>query len=89
MSLTFLSHLIQRMHVYIIIENGDSYDVAYNTYGLAVNAVKAKHRKELQSQGYPEESCSEVDIPESKSGRTYLYIEKGIHIYIHKLFVLI
>jgi hypothetical protein len=31
------------------------------------------------------ESIHEVDVPESKEGYSKLYIEKGIHIEIHKL----
>jgi hypothetical protein len=34
------------------------------------------------------ESCHEVDVPEAKKGPSHLYIEKGIHIEIHKLPIL-
>ena len=54
--------------------------------------VKEKHKEEVESQfleagGWP--ICSDLDVPEDKvTGKTYLYVEKEIHIYIHKLPVL-
>ena len=75
--------------VYVTIENGDPYPVAYTTYEQAVAAVKLKHKETLDEDlKYLEEygeSCHEVDVPEAKNGPTYLYIEKGISIYIYKL----
>ena len=78
--------------IYIVIENGDPYPDAYKSYKEAVDAVKAKHKeaidKELEwlemNPGY--HGCNEVDVPEAKEGSTLtrLYIEKGIHIEIHK-----
>ena len=75
--------------VYIVVENGDPYTIAYKTYDQAVAAVKLKHKETLDedllySEEYGE-SCHEVDVPESTSGISYLYIEKGISIYIYKL----
>jgi len=75
-------------HVYIVIENGESYESGYNTYALAVAAVKAKWDEEVNRQieegdGYPIES--EIDVPEHASGTTRLYVEKGINILILKL----
>jgi hypothetical protein len=33
--------------------------------------------------------CSGVDVPENTLiGKTYLYVEKEIHIYIHKLHIM-
>ena len=80
--------------VYIVIENGTPYPTAYKTYWRAVLAVKHKHNHELQAEllkcgGNPEDMCSNVDVPEDMSGSTYMYIEKGIHIYISKLHVLV
>jgi len=78
--------------VYVIIENGDPYPIAYTTFESAVAVVKAKHKEEIDRQlaeadGYP--ICSELDTPENKvTGETYLYVEKGIHIRIHKLPIL-
>ena len=74
------------MSVYVVVENGDVYPVAYTTYKSAVAAVKEKYKITLEEQmeemGYME---SDIDVPESKSETTYLYIEKGIHISINRL----
>jgi hypothetical protein len=74
--------------VYVVIENGDPYENVYTSYASAAAAVKKKHAEEIaeqirQSDGYP--ICSEIDVPEAVTGTTYLYVEKGIHIYIYKL----
>ena len=74
--------------VYVVIENGDPYENVYRSYASAAAAVKKKHAEEIaeqirQSDGYP--ICSEIDVPEAVTGTTYLYVEKGIHIYIYKL----
>jgi hypothetical protein len=54
--------------------------------------VKEKHREELEAQLLEAGGgsiCTELDVPENKvTGKTYLYVEKEIHIYIHKLPVL-
>lgn len=77
--------------IYVVIENGDPYLVAYKTYADAVAAVKAKHKEEIEEElSWLEENpgdhgCNEVDVPEAASGLSRLYIEKGIHIEIHKL----
>ncbi len=73
--------------IYVVIENGEPYPVAYHTYHQAVAAVKAKHKEELrlEEDNPGEHSCNQVDVPEAVSGHSYLYIEKGIHIEIHKL----
>ena len=81
------------MEVYTIVENGDAYPLAFTTYKQAVNAVKAKHKEMLdederrsklpENQG--EQSCNEIDVSEAKERITHLYIEKGIHIEIHRL----
>ena len=78
--------------VYVIIENGDPYNVVYQTFESAVAVVKAKHKETIDEQlkeaeGYP--ICSDLDTPEDKiTGKTYLYVEKEIYIYIYKLPVL-
>jgi hypothetical protein len=77
---------------YIIIENGDPYPTAYKSYAAAVNAVKDKHCeclfdkiKELGSLEDIESTLADVNPPENtETNKTYLYIEKGIHIYIHR-----
>lgn len=78
--------------VYVIIENGEPYLIAYDSFESAVAIVKAKHKETTDEQlreadGY--DICSDLDLPEDKvTGKTYLYVEKGIHIYIYKLPVL-
>ena len=65
---------------YIIIENGEAYTLAYKTYEEAVQAVKEKH-KELLNE---EDILCDIDVPESITNKTNLYIEKGINIIIQK-----
>ena len=78
--------------VYVVVENGVPYKVAYATFESAAAAAKEKHKEEVESQlrelgGGP--ICTDLDVPENKvTGKTYLYVEKEIHIYIHKLPVL-
>lgn len=64
------------MNIYVVIENGKAYPDAYKTYKEAVDAVKEKHVDDLEND------CNELDVEEERV--TYLYIEKGIHIYIHR-----
>lgn len=76
--------------VYVVIENGEAYAEAYGNYYLAVRAVHAKHNEEIERQERmaaegDDKSCCEVIVPESSSGVTRLYIEKGINIEILKL----
>ena len=76
--------------IYVIIENGEPYNVVYQTFDSAVAVVKAKHKETVDEQLREANSvydiCSELDVPENKvTGKTYLYVEKGIHIYIYKL----
>jgi hypothetical protein len=58
----------------------------------AAAVVKEKYKEEVEAQlleanGGP--ICTDLDAPENKvTGKTYLYVEKEIHIYIHKLPVL-
>jgi hypothetical protein len=78
--------------VYIVIENGEPYEAAYVSFASAAAAVKEKHAEEIdeqirEAQGGP--VCSDIDVPENVlAGKTYLYIEKGIHIYIYKLSII-
>lgn len=75
--------------VYVVIENGIPYETVYTSFASAAATVKEKHAETIAEQikeagGYP--ICSEIDIPEDiVTGKTYLYVEKGIHIYIYKL----
>ena len=74
--------------VYVIIENGEPYNIVYLTFESAVAVVKAKHKETIDEQlkeadGFP--ICSDLDVPENKVGKTELYVEKGINIIIYKL----
>ena len=78
------------MNIYIVIENGDPYPDAYRSYKEAVDAVKAKYKESIDEElKWLEENpgqlgCNEIDVPEAQEGHSHLYIEKGIHIEIHK-----
>jgi len=81
--------------VYVVVENGESYPAVYVTYAAAVSAVKRKHReiieqqiKEVQFLDLIEKIILDINVPENvSSNNTNLYIEKGINIIIHKLYV--
>ena len=68
----------QCSHLYVVVENGDPYTQIYNCYAEAVLAVLTKHKTSLDN------ACNDLIMPE-KEEKTYLYIEKGIHIEIYKL----
>jgi hypothetical protein len=70
---------VPRKVYYVVIENGDPYDILFTSYEQAVATVKIRHREEIY-----EESACEVNVEENPSGKTYLYVEKGIHIYVHR-----
>jgi len=78
--------------VYVIVENGQPYKVAYASFASAAAAVKEKHKYEVEAQLLEADGgpiCSDIDVPEDKvTGKTYMYVEKEIHIYIYKLPVL-
>jgi hypothetical protein len=77
--------------VYVVVENGEAYPVAYTHYLRAVTAVKDKYKDIIEenvriAEEYQCMSSCSVDDPENiETGITYLYIEKEIHIYIYKL----
>jgi len=75
--------------VYVVIENGDPYETVYTSFISAAAAVKEKYAEEINYQmkeGESAQICSDIDVPENTvTGKTYWYIEKGIHIYIYKL----
>jgi hypothetical protein len=74
--------------IYVVIENGNPYDSAYTTFASALLAVQETHKETIEEQlkeANGEPICSDIDVPEDTTGKTYMYIEKGIHIYIHKL----
>lgn len=78
---------------YVIIENGEAYATAYKSYAAAVSAVKDKHCeylydqiKQMDSLQDIESILADVNPPENtETNKTYLYIEKGIHIMIYKI----
>ena len=80
---------------YIIIENGEAYSTSYKSYAAAVKAVKEKHGEYLcdwiKQMGRLEDIESvlaDINVPENtETNKTYLYIEKGIHIYIHRYLI--
>lgn len=80
-----------RLYIYVVVENGDPYPVAYMTFTAAVDAVKLKHREEIEEElewlqaNEGLHGSNDVDVPEAAEGPSKLYIEKGIHIEIHKL----
>jgi hypothetical protein len=72
--------------VYVVIET-DVDPVVFATFADAKASVLEKYREELEQQeeeaeGWP--IASDVRA-ENATGVTYLYIEKGIHIYIYRL----
>ena len=75
--------------VYVVIENGEPYKNVYTSFTSAATTVKEKYaeiiaEEKREMDGHP--ICSEIDVPENTlTGSTYLYVEKGIHIYIYKL----
>jgi hypothetical protein len=75
--------------VYVVVENGVPYPLAYPSFESAVAVVKEKHKETLEEQMREAEGgsiCSDVDVPENKlTGHTYLYVEKEIHIRIYRL----
>ena len=79
-------------NIYVVIENGEPYTIAYTSFESAVAAAKEKHKHTMEEQLREADGglvCSDLDTPENKlTGKTYLYVEKGIHIYIHKLPIL-
>ena len=79
--------------IYVVIENGECYPVAYTTYISAVKAIIQKHKEYIESQikelAYLEDIenlIADINVNENiETGMTHLYIEKGINIFINKL----
>lgn len=77
------------MGMYVVVENGEPYLKVFRTYLEAVAAIKERHAVALEEDNRisKEFSCpviNTVDSPEAE-GKTYLYIEKRIHIYVYRL----
>lgn len=71
--------------VYVVIEP-EVNPVAFATFADAKASVIENYREELELE--EEEGglmASDVDVLESVTGVTHLYIEKGINIYIYRL----
>lgn len=76
------------MSVYIIVENGEPYLVAFKSFASAAAAVDAKYREIVEEQKKESDGgpiCSDIYLPEHVSGITRLYVEKGINIIIYKV----
>ena len=76
--------------MYIVIECGEPYPVAYATYEEATKAVVERHIEQLKVEwadlAEGGSMVSDVDIPENvETGKTMLYVEKGYNIYIHRV----
>ena len=79
--------------VYVVIENGEVYPVAYKKYMQALHAVKKKHKEYVEAQIKQIGTLDEIEyilsninvLENMQTGKTHLYIEKGIHIVIMKL----
>jgi 16S rRNA C967 or C1407 C5-methylase (RsmB/RsmF family) len=80
-------------YIYIVVENGEAYPMAYESYKLAVKSIKEKHKEYIQEQIKEiynlddiESILADINTPENtETGISKLYIEKGINIQIHKL----
>ncbi len=75
--------------VYVVVENGELYPIIYSSYESARKAVTTKYAAELRDEwedakemNDPDFQMASVIVDESDTGRTALYIEKGINIII-------
>jgi hypothetical protein len=71
--------------VYVVIET-DVHPVVFARFADAKASILEKYRERVEAEDWP--MASEVNVEESDTGITYLYIEKGINIYIYRLPVL-
>jgi len=79
------------MNVVYVVTEPEVNPVVYATFAQAKASVLEKYREELEEEeeeadGWP--IASRVNVPESATGVTHLYIEKGINIYIYRLPIL-
>jgi archaellum component FlaF (FlaF/FlaG flagellin family) len=75
--------------VYVVVENGELYPIIYSSYESARKAVTTKYAAQLKAEweevkemNDPDFQMASVIVNESDTGRTELYIEKGINIII-------
>ncbi len=84
-----VSRTYKMNYVYAVIENGEPYESFYVSYASAVAKVKEKYQETIDEQTREQGGgsiCSEIDVLEDiLTGKTYLYVEKGIHIYIYRI----
>ena len=78
------------MFVYVVIENGDPYPNAFTSYEKAAEAVRAKFKQEIKNDIYWQgqdgtEPVNDLFTQENQTGVSKMYVEKGIHIEIHRL----
>jgi hypothetical protein len=73
--------------VYVVIET-DVHPVVFARFADAKASILEKYREMLEEEADGWSMASEVNVEESDTGVTYLYIEKGIHIYIYRLPIL-
>ncbi len=66
--------------VYVVIET-DAHPVVFARFADAKASVLERYRELIEDSP----TASEVNVEESDTGVTYLYIEKGINIYIYRL----
>jgi len=69
------------MFIYVVLENGDLYSSAFTSYKMAIEAVQFKHNEKVPGMN----SANELNVTESPTGVTLLYVEKGICIEIYRL----
>ena len=77
--------------VYVVVENGELYPVIYSSYESAREAVTTKYAAELREEweeakemNDPDFQMASVIVDESDTGRTELYVEKGINIIVQR-----
>jgi len=77
--------------VYVVVENGELYPVIYSSYESARDAVTTKYAAQLREEweevkemNDPDFQMASVIVDESETGRTELYIEKGINIVVQR-----
>jgi len=77
--------------VYVVVENGELYPEIYSSYESARKAVTTKYAAQLREEweevkemNDPDFQMASVIVDESDTGRTELYIEKGINIIVQR-----
>ena len=78
--------------VYEVIENSELYPTLYSTYESARDAVTTKYAAVLRAEWEDAEEMNDPDykmasiiVDENERGKqTYLYINKGIHVFIRR-----